>query len=333
MAEKYVGDIFLDDSLFCGFEIEAASQNCTPSAVLSAQRAGPLQRCCVQGTMGKRPPRFRCSVCDELIALVGNKTIRNHKRQCRGPAEMCPEEDTRPEAEGFEDVRSILPAGLDNFEHLTQFLNTGRCVCTEEELQLVRFVHMAHGGYGTSREFSEGMLAYTKESGGKNVHLPDTWKVCVERAHDLIRRLEGGRKTFEIDVPIPQNVRDLLADPSQETISFEFECPITALIRVAMFSKTCKSWDNVALSYEENEGYLSDFCNGDRYQRIASTLSPGGAILGAVLATDGICMDKCMFDSQEVRAHGKRDGIGLRKGLKLDWDWIEAGLGIGFKLD
>ena len=116
----------------------------------------------------------------------------------------------------------------------------------------------------------------------------------------LIEKLEGRRKTYSLDVEIPMDVRKLLADPSQTHIAFEFECPITAMIRVAMFSRTCKSWDNVAFTYEENDGYLDDFCNGDRYKRIAENMSPGGAILGAVLATDGICLDKCMFDSQEV---------------------------------
>ena len=56
----------------------------------------------------------------------------------------------------------------------------------------------------------------------------------------------------------------------------------------------------MALSYEDNDGFLDDFCNGDRYKRIANDMSPGSAILGAVLATDGICLDKCMFDSQKV---------------------------------
>ena len=96
------------------------------------------------------------------------------------------------------------------------------------------------------------------------------------------------------------SVRELLADQNQAFISFEFECPITEMIRVVMFSKTCKNWSNVALSYEDTHGHLDDFCNGDRYQRIAASMSPDSAILGAVLATDGICMDKCIFDSQEV---------------------------------
>ena len=185
-------------------------------------------------------------------------------------------------------------------------------------MQRIKFVHMAQGGYGTSREFSEGMLAYSKAAGGKNMFLPDTWRSCVERSYALIRRLEGCRHTLGLDVPIPQDVRDLLADPSQSTISFEFECPITELLRVAMFWKTCQSWDNVALShYEDSGGYLSDFCNGDRYKRHAASMSPDGAVLGAILVTDGICMDKCMFDSQEVR---EREGVVVER-----WWWWGGG--------
>ena len=204
------------------------------------------------------------------------------------------------QADGMQARRVPIVDGLDNFEHLTQFLKNGRCVCSDEELQLVKFMHMAQGGYGVSRHFSEGMLDYCKASGGRNLHLPASWKRCVEVTTTLIESLEGERKTFQLDVPIPGDVRAMLADPSQTHIGFEFECPITEMIRIAMLSKTCKSWGNVALSYEENKGYLDDFCNGERYKRIAEDLSPGGAILGAVLATDGICLDKCMFDSQEV---------------------------------
>jgi hypothetical protein len=69
-----------------------------------------------------------------------------------------------------------------------------------------------------------------------------------------------------------------------------------------MHSDTCKNWANVALGYEENEGYLEDLCNGERYKRLTKAVSKGGAILGCVLATDGICMDKCQFDSQDVGA-------------------------------
>ena len=257
-----------------------------------------------------------CPGCGVLVENTNRYAMRNHIRNCVAEGGYDSEEDImnamdvdveRMDAEEFNaacsgdaGVAPVAATDFANFEHLNQFMGTGRCVPNTAEMQLVRFMHMAHAGYGVSRAFSVGMLKYCKEAGGQNVFLPDSWGRCVQETTELIEQLEGKRKTFTLDVAIPENVRELLADPSQTHIGFEFECPITEMIRVAMFSKTCKSWDNVALSYESNEGYLDDFCNGDRYKRISKDLSPGGAILGAILATDGICLDKCMFDSQEV---------------------------------
>ena len=263
-----------------------------------------------------------CHDCGQYVTILNQFSRRNHRDRCAIHATHESEEEivnasgedvnmVEPEdipvfgaADGVERVLRTRSNGvmttLDDFDHLNQYMRTGRCECSENELQLVKFVHMAHCGYGVSRAFSVGMLKYAKESGGANLHLPDSWGRCVEDTTALIERLEGPRKTYTLDVEIPMDVRELLADPSQTHIGFEFECPITELIRVAMFSRTCKSWENVAFTYEDNKGYLDDFCNGDRYKRIAADISPGSAILGAVLATDGICLDKCMFDSQEV---------------------------------
>jgi hypothetical protein len=258
-----------------------------------------------------------CDQCGREVSIYNCYSMRNHVRVCTETGDLDSEEDIVNACESDvnmvdteEDPRPLMPGDLDasttsncylnDFDHLNQYMETGRCVCTEAQLQLVKFIHMAHGGYGVSRAFSVGMLEYSKEAGGQNLHLPDSWGKCVEETTELIEALEGKRKTFTLNVAIPDNVRELLADPSQTQIQFEFECPITEMIRVAMFSKTCKSWANVALSYEDNNGYLDDFCNGDRYKQIAGSISRGGAILGAVLATDGICLDKCMFDSQEV---------------------------------
>ena len=252
-----------------------------------------------------------CPDCGVAYNRTGLYAMRNHERHCLARVSDTGSDEHEDE-DNFDEPLEVSVefdvvndpvinvVGVDDFDHLTQFLQLGRCVCTDAERQLVQFVHMAQEGYGVSRHFSETMLKYSKASGGLNVHLPDTWKRCVEMTTDLVEKLEGKRKTFCLDVPIPDKVRALLADPGQTHIAFEFECPITEMIRIAMFSETCQSFDNVAFSYEENDGYLDDFCNGDRYKRIAASISPGGAILGAVLATDGICMDKCMFDSQEV---------------------------------
>ena len=244
------------------------------------------------GVFAKRNHEVHCNPCDDLVHSADD----DNDDECDVPE---PSDDFQPQRLNSA-VETVCTPGLEDFQHLNQFLTMGRCPCTEEELQVVKFVNMAHEGYGVSRHFSETMLNYCKSTGGLNVHLPDTWKRCVEITTDLIEKLEGKRHTFTLDVPIPMPVRVLLADPTQTTIAFEFECPIMEMIRVAMFSATCQNLDNVAFAYEENGGYLDDFCNGDRYKRITASLSTGGAILGAVLATDGICMDKWMFDSQEV---------------------------------
>jgi hypothetical protein len=272
--------------------------------------------------------------------------MRNHKRICIHDHEEVMESDADDYEEVLYDVdhnnhRSslndiaeepmdasavpVVVSLVDDWQQLTQFLQHGRCVCSEGDLQLVKFISMAHRGYGVSRSYSEGMLDYAKESGGSNVHLPDSWRACVELTSSLIEKMQGKRKTFTLDVPIPENVRVLLADPKQTHIGFEFECPITEMVRIAMFSETCQNWDNVALSYEENDGFLDDFCNGDRYKRIAADISPSGAILGAVLATDGICLDKCMFDSQEVHYAWIEDWL-VYWIDKLDW-------GLDYRLD
>ena len=93
-----------------------------------------------------------------------------------------------------------------------------------------------------------------------------------------------------------------MVDPDQTTVRFEFEDPIVEMLRVACLLDTCKDTSNMAFSYEPNGGMLEDICNGERYRRIADDLGRGSAILGSILATDGICLDKCMFDSQDVGA-------------------------------
>ena len=275
---------------------------------------------------------YLCPYCGRLVANHNKFSKTNHNRSCGGTVPVDSEDDIvdclgddvtmvgaadNGDIDDTDGVTAVLMVrqadvehggdehagfihGLKDFEHLNQFMHIGRCECTDNDMQLMRFMFMAQCGYGVSRAFSVGMLEYAKQSGGRNVHLPDSWGRCVQNTTTLIEKLEGPRKTFTLDVVIPMDVRMLLADPSQTHIAFSFECPITEMIRVAMFSQTCKSWENVAFTYEENNGYLDDFCNGDRYKRIAADMSPGGAILGAVLATDGICLDKCMFDSQEV---------------------------------
>ena len=58
------------------------------------------------------------------------------------------------------------------------------------------------------------------------------------------------------------------------------------MMRIAMFSDTCKSPENMVCSYEYDDGILSEICNGDRYRRMSEALPEGSAILGSVLATE-----------------------------------------------
>ena len=277
------------------------------------------------------PKTTICNGCGVVVKIYNPQSMRNHERVCVYPDIMESEDDeyrvlcnaehgNRSSLNAFLEepmmalCEPVVSALVDDFPHLTQFCNRPAWVCTEGEMQLVKFMSMAQSGYGVSRNFSKSMLKYAKASGGKNLHLPDSWGSCVNDMTRLIEKMQGKRKTYTLDVSIPHNVRLLLADPDQTHVAFEFECPITEMVRIAMFSDTCQDWNNVALSYEDNDGYLDDFCNGDRYKRIAADISPTGAILGAVLATDGICLDKCMFDSQEVR----KPCISYKLDFKLD---------------
>ena len=143
-----------------------------------------------------------CHTCGKYVTILNQFSRRNHRERCHVEQPHESEDEIVNGAEeevllvGPEDNAIFTAADgveaavlqrtakgvmttLEDFDHLTQFMNTGRCVCTEHELQLVKFVHMAHCGYGVSRAFSVGMLKYAKESGGANVHLPDSWGRCV----------------------------------------------------------------------------------------------------------------------------------------------------------
>jgi hypothetical protein len=67
------------------------------------------------------------------------------------------------------------------------------------------------------------------------------------------------------------------------------------MLRKACLSDTYKDTSNMAFSYEPNGGMLDGICNGERHRRIAKHLADGSAMLGSMLATGGVCLDKCMF--------------------------------------
>ena len=70
---------------------------------------------------------------------------------------------------------------------------------------------MTQTGYGVSRAFTDATLKYCVESGGKNNLLPHSFKACEKVAEGLIDTLQGKRKTYVIDIPIPVEVRLLVS--------------------------------------------------------------------------------------------------------------------------
>ena len=133
--------------------------------------------------------RNHVRMCTEVVDLESEEDIVN---ACDSDVNMIDtEEDPSLSMPGdLDPTRTSKHMGvvcsLDDFDHLNQYMAAGRCVCTEAQLQLVKFIHMAHGGYGVSRAFSVGMLEYSKEAGGQNLHLPDSWGKCVEETTELI---------------------------------------------------------------------------------------------------------------------------------------------------
>ena len=79
--------------------------------------------------------------------------MRNHERRCLvGVSDTSSDEHEDEDmfdepleaAVEFDVVNDPIMnvVGLEDFGHLTQFLQFWRCVCTEAECQLVQFVHM-----------------------------------------------------------------------------------------------------------------------------------------------------------------------------------------------
>ena len=76
---------------------------------------------------------------------------------------------------------------------------------------MLKFLQMTQTGYGVSRQYTEGILKYCVESGGKNNLLPDSFDACKNVAEGLIAKLQGDRKTYVIDIPTPLEVRQLVS--------------------------------------------------------------------------------------------------------------------------
>ena len=117
-----------------------------------------------------------CLGCGQYVHMQGMYSMRNHLRRCAVNVPHESEEDivqslgddvAMVDAEdngGFaaaDGVPAVLSTrhlgvitGLDDFDHLNEYMNIGRLECSEQEMQLMKFMHMNHSGYGVSRAFS-----------------------------------------------------------------------------------------------------------------------------------------------------------------------------------
>ena len=68
-------------------------------------------------------------------------------------------------------------------------------------------------------------------------------------------------------IPIPEEIRQYLTDPTQEFVTFEYLDPVHALVSMLHFNPLAADWNNLCFTYEESSVY-DDFCNGERVKRI-----------------------------------------------------------------
>jgi hypothetical protein len=76
--------------------------------------------------------------------------------------------------------------------------------------QALKFLLMTQHGYGVSREYARNNLSYSIESGGNNILLPSTLEAVEKNVMRKIIAMQGHRKTYELDIPIPDDVRQLV---------------------------------------------------------------------------------------------------------------------------
>ena len=123
-----------------------------------------------------------CNGCGVSVNIYNSKSMRNHERVCAYPEVMESDDDeytvlcnaehgNRSSLNAFLEEPMValcvpvVSALVDDYPHLTQFCHRPEWVCSEGELQLVKFMSMTQCGYGVSRNFSEGLLEYAKASG------------------------------------------------------------------------------------------------------------------------------------------------------------------------
>ena len=94
--------------------------------------------------------------------------------------------------------------------HTHTLLSPTRSCCLFWKCQVLKFMQMTQHGHGVSRACSRNMLEHCLESGGDNIHLPQNLEACETVVMKMVEELQGKRKTYQIDVPMPNDVKELV---------------------------------------------------------------------------------------------------------------------------
>jgi hypothetical protein len=81
---------------------------------------------------------------------------------------------------------------------------------------------------------------------------------------------------------IPEYVKPFLSNPKLESVTFQYQDPIHAMIGMLYFNPLAADWDNLCFTYEDGDEY-EDFCNGDRVKRIQVRTQCLSAVVGSCL--------------------------------------------------
>jgi hypothetical protein len=118
------------------------------------------------------------------------------------------------------DMAAYLDA--EDGDMLTCCMSWGQFEMQDEDIQLLKFLSMVQHGDGASREFTRVCLEYCRASGGRNLLLPATVEACSLVVDDLGVKLYGHRGLLSMEVPIPQDCRDLVPPLFSSCTAFSY---------------------------------------------------------------------------------------------------------------
>lgn len=101
-------------------------------------------------------------------------------------------------------------------------------------------------------------------------------------------------RRVSVSFPVPHAVQNLMCEPA-EVVHFEFCDPVDVLMRLLLLSPLAADPKNLALVPEE--GQYSDYCNGERMERVHAALPPGTRALTGVIFFDECNRDEKGFDT------------------------------------